>query len=100
MTVLDHLPSLRQHLADVGDVPVADVGGEDRLQARTERVAIGVERDRRERIVGLAAEVEALEEALDVFLALDARLRELVEIRLVGIGEEAQPLVEDRKSVV
>src|SRR5213083_642023 len=57
---LDERPGLGQHLPHVGHVPVTDVRAEHRLQARAERVYPGVERDRRDAVVGLAAEVEAL----------------------------------------
>src|SRR5439155_18988063 len=93
--VLDALPRLGQNLACVGHVPVADVGCEQRLEARPHGQAVAVERERRERVVGLAAEVEALgEEALDVLLHLDAAGRELVVEHVLGNAEEAQRLVE------
>src|SRR2546427_4831820 len=92
---LDQPVRLGQHLPHVGHVPVTDVGAEDRLQACAERVNPRVERDRGEAVVGLAAEVEALdEEVADVLGARDARGRELVQRRavLVGLAETGEPL--------
>src|SRR5262245_20052033 len=78
--VLDELPRLLDDLADVAHVPVADVRAEDRVEPRPERVAARVEGPGVQRVVGLAAEVEARHEAIaHVLGALDPAGRELVE---------------------
>src|SRR4051812_1688016 len=65
--LLDELVGLVDDVADVGDVPVADVRPEDGLQASAERVHFGVEGPRVDGIIGLASEVEAVDiETLDV----------------------------------
>ena len=65
VTVLDELPRLGQHLAHVGHVPVADVGGEHRVQPDTVGEQRAVERERVQRVVGLASEAELAGEDVD-----------------------------------
>src|SRR6266511_5881608 len=65
---LDELVRLLEHGGDVGYVPVADVGAEDRAELDSEGVDAGVERERVGRVVGLAAEEEVRHEALDEIL--------------------------------
>ena len=91
--VLDELVGFFQYLGHVGDVPVADVGTEDRFEASAERVEAAIEADRDERIVCLAAEVEPrLEELAQVLRALDAERVELVrDQRVVVLVPPAGP---------
>src|SRR6476646_4516797 len=88
--VLDELPCLGEHAAEVGHVPVPDVRREDRRQARPRGIATGVERERVHRVVGLTAEEVLLcEDPAHVVGTVDPARRELVDrVRtLVGVAE-------------
>src|SRR5437879_648613 len=79
--VLDQLVRLRHHLGHVGHVEVADVRGEDRVEPRAHRVGLLVEGPRVDRVVGLAAEVEARhEERLQILLRLDLAAEVVVDV--------------------
>src|SRR5215471_7587421 len=62
--VLDELPGLLDDLTDVAHVPVPDVGAEESVEPDAEGVDPRVERPGVERVVGLATEVEARDEAV------------------------------------
>src|SRR5205823_1170702 len=80
-SVLDQLVGLGDDLGHVGDVHVADVGAEERVEPRVHRVGLAIEGPRVDGIVGLAAEVEALDvEVVEVFLAGDPASRVIVEV--------------------
>src|SRR5262249_38755735 len=71
-SVLDQLVRLRHHLGHVGDVEVADVRAEERVETRAHRVGVAVEGPRVDGVVGLAAEVVAADvQILEVLLAGD-----------------------------
>src|SRR2546422_7258035 len=79
--VLDQLVRLRHHVGHVGHVEVADVRREDRVQPRAHRVRLLVERPRVDRVVGLAAEVEARhEQLLEVLLLLDLAAEVIIDV--------------------
>src|SRR5438093_694400 len=78
---LDVLVRLGDDLGHVGDVEVTDVRAEERVEPRVHRVRLAIEGPRVDRIVGLAAEVEALDvEIVEVFLAPDLAAGVVVEI--------------------
>jgi len=72
--------ALEQDRGNVGHVPVADVGGENRLQPRAHRIAARVERAIDAQVIGLAAEVEVAEDSREVMLLADASVRPFVAI--------------------
>src|SRR2546428_7132689 len=79
--VLDQLVRLRHHLGHVGHVEVADVRREDRVEPRAHRVGLLVEGPRVDRVVGLAAEVEARhEERFQILLRLDLAAEVVVDV--------------------
>ena len=95
--VLDELPGLGEDASEVGDVPVADVGGEHRLQAAAARVDPVVEG---EAFIGSSAsqpkKERCGEDVDDVGGRAHTARRPLVEGRrvLVGVGQERQRVVE------
>src|SRR6266851_8032020 len=78
---VDQAMTLEEDRGYVGHVPMADVGGENRLQARAHRIAACVERAIDAQVVGLATEVEVAEDSREVVLLADARVRPFVAIR-------------------
>ena len=87
--VLDHLVHLAEHVGHDRHVPVRDVGTEHGVEARAERIGLGVEGGDRHRVVGLAPAVERRrEQVADLFGVLDADGGEFVEECdvLLGIG--------------
>src|SRR5579862_2122383 len=65
--VLVELVGFLEHGGHVGDVPMADIGAEHRLELGAERVEAAVEAQRDQRVVGLAAEIEmGLEERAQI----------------------------------
>src|SRR5438046_2613650 len=75
------LVGFRQHFHHVRHVEVADVGAEDRIEPRVERVRAALERPGVRPVVGLAAEVERRhEEIVPVLLLRDLAGRVVVEI--------------------
>src|SRR5712691_5592444 len=106
-TVLDELVGLRQHLEHVRHVEVADVGAEQRVEPRAERVDAAVERPDVHRVVGLTAKVEGCREQIaEIFLALDPARGVVVEVWEaagardgVGVGP-AVPLGKRRHDVL
>ena len=64
--------AFEQHALDVGNVPVPDVGAEDRLKAQFHRIGARVEGAMDAGIVGLAAEKEILKDAREVVLLAHA----------------------------
>ena len=82
--VLDQLPGLLEHLRGIGHVEVRDVGAEQRPELQAQ---LRVERERGQRIVGLAAEVEALrEQPPHVVAPLDVHAREFVGVA-IALGQ-------------
>ena len=86
MLVVDQLVCLAEDARHVGHVPMAHVGAEHRVQPRAQRVEARVEGQGHTGIVGLAAEVEARDEAItNVLGGIDASLRPLVRMRRLGL---------------
>src|SRR4029450_3575118 len=80
--VLDQLVRLRHDLGHVGYVEVTDVRAEERVEPRAQRVRLAIEGPGVDRIVGLAAEVEAFDvEIVEVLLAGDLAAGGVVEGR-------------------
>src|SRR5690349_9397121 len=79
--VLDQLIGFRHHVRHVGDVEMADVGREDRVEPRAHRIRLAVERPRVDGVVRLAAEVEAWHEQIfEIVLLLDLAAEVVVDI--------------------
>ncbi len=95
--VVDELVGFHEDPGEVAHVPVAHVGSEDRLEARAECVTSGVERRRVHRVVGLAAEVEPIDEAgTEVVDGLDVARAPVVDIvgSVLRAREEAAHSIE------
>src|SRR5215469_5709193 len=71
-SVLDQLVRLRHHFGHVGDIEMADVRAEERVQTRAHWVGLAVEGPRVDGVVGLAAEIVGADvQILEVLLAAD-----------------------------
>ena len=95
VAVLDELVGFGDDTAQVGHVPVTDVGREDRGQRHAARVEIRRERQHVHRVVGLAAVEEAVREHVEEIVdAGEQGLGELVDVRgqLVGVGQHREPV--------
>ena len=79
-SIVDQFVSFMQHFGHIWNVEMADVRAENRAEARIERIGLRVERPCINRVVGLAAEVEAgHEQFADILRMLDAAGGEIVE---------------------
>ena len=87
MAVLDELVGLGHDAAHVGHVPVADVRSEDGGEGHSAGIELRRERQRVHRVVGLAAEEEAVREHVEQVVDTGEQgLTELVDVagQLVG----------------
>src|SRR6266852_271598 len=81
-SVVDEFIRLGQHVRHIGNVEVADVGAEDRVEPRAIRVHLAIECPRVGRIVGFASEIEIIDEQVaDVLRLFDLARPEIVERR-------------------
>src|SRR5207247_2427490 len=105
--VLDELVGLGEDVRHVGHVEVADVRAEERVEPCAARIDAAVERPGVDRVVSLAAEVEARhEEVAQVLPALDPARGVVVEVveaagRVDGLGVgPAVPLAKRRRNLL